>query len=188
MSQAERDAAVPELREQSRQKYLLERKDKEFDLLKWRIKDEEEIFGKERLTEAELKTLEANKKLVQELEKKLLKEDIDENYHIPESYIDDTGKLDRSKKESLLTARYSIEKIEKTEQELWEEHQTEASKLEVMTNKKKKSEYDLVLDDEIDFISDKIINGDLSLDEINEEMEKNEVYIIIYYLLSCLNK
>lgn len=181
LSKAEREAAIPELREESRQNYLLERKNKELDLLRWKIADEEELFRQEKLTDIEIKRLEANKELLEELEKKLLKEeDVDENYQLPESYIDEKGKLDKSKKESLLNSRYTTKEVEKSEQEIVEENKIKASNINVMTIKQKKNEHDLLIEDEIEFLADEIINGDLSLDEINEEIEKNEVFIIYY--------
>lgn len=181
LSKAEREAAISKLREESRQNYLLERKNKELDLLRWKIADEEELFRQEKLTDIEIKRLEANKELLKELEKKLLKEeDMDENYQLPESYIDEKGKLDKSKKESLLNSRYTTKEVEKSKQEIVEENKIKASNINVMTIKQKKNEHDLLIEDEIEFLADEIINGDLSLDEINEEIEKNEVFNIYY--------
>jgi hypothetical protein len=46
-----------------------------------------------------------------------------EYYQLPDGGVDADGKIDTSKREALLTARYTEEGAIRTEQDLWEEQQ-----------------------------------------------------------------
>lgn len=153
-------STIESLREVSRQHYLEKREEKEFKLMEMRVKDDEELFDGMNLSERE----KANRQLLEEMLK--ISKDRnrfsykDEGYHIPDGYEDESGKIDKSKREAVLNARYQEEEQVRPEQELWEEAQIDKSIVR-KSAKQDSSKYDFVLDDQIDFISMDILQGTL---------------------------
>ena len=151
------------LREESRRVYLKKREEKELLLLERQLKDEEEMFGNGRqLTETERKRIEMQRQILEMARKRRKKEDElyskEDGYHLPDD-MEDSKQKKADRDSSLLKSRYIEEKVEKTEQELWEESQTNKAVL----NKKGKSsrnenQYDLVFDEQeqIDFVSQEV--------------------------------
>ena len=54
----------------------------------------------------------------------------DEGYHMPDGYEDDNGRVDKSKRDAVLTTRYVDETQEKpkSDQEIWEEEKIRKAK------------------------------------------------------------
>lgn len=89
----------------------------------------------------------------------------DDGYMMPDTYEDEHGKLDRAKRDSVLTARYQDEEQVKTEQEIWEEEQSKLGKVGFGAKDRKTrqedEQYALIMDNQIDFISQEILKGTL---------------------------
>lgn len=139
------------LREQSRRAYLKKREERELMLLKQSLEDEEVYFKGEKLTEAEKKRIELNKKILAVVDER--KNDDDKHdgfYHLPDelNLKESKNKQDRD----LLTSRYVEPKREKSEGELWEESQTNKAAGFRKKKSTKADEYELVFEDQIDFV------------------------------------
>jgi pre-mRNA-splicing factor ATP-dependent RNA helicase DHX16 len=152
--------SLERLREQSRRVYLKKREEREVTLLKQALEDEEELFKGAKLTAAEKKRIELSKQILATIEEKESKADkLDGLYHMPDEF--DERKSKAKQDAALLTSRYIEPKREKTEGELWEESQT--SKAAAFGSKKQKStgadKYDLVFDDQIDFVMQETNQG-----------------------------
>jgi pre-mRNA-splicing factor ATP-dependent RNA helicase DHX16 len=120
---------VDQLREISRQHYLEKREEKELKLLELTLRDEKDLFDHEELTYEERNRYEINKKILEFSKDKNRFNYKDDSYKLPDSYEDGDGRIDKKKKEAVLTNRY-IEEIQvKSEQELWEESQMKTSKV-----------------------------------------------------------
>jgi len=180
------------LREESRRVYLKQRTERELKLLEQELQDEEEMFDRDTLTEAERKRLDLRKKILQmarEDESKKERQENDGFYRLPDEYEEQEGRTKAEKDNALLKSRYIEEKIEKTEQQLWEESQVQKA----ITNKRSKQgqfgeekEYDLIFDDQIDFIKtderkgydkrnkDKITSRSVSTSSSNDSDSDNE--------------
>ena len=148
------------LREESRRSYLKKRKERELTLLERELAEEEEMFGSEKLTEGERKRLELRRevlKLAKQGGDAAGKDEKGDFYRLPDEYEEREGRTKAEKDSALLKSRYVEEKYEKTEQQLWEEEQTKKASI-VPTKKRGKQndatekEYDLVFDDQIDFV------------------------------------
>ena len=143
--------SLERLREQSRRAYLKKREERELMLLKQSLEDEEVYFKGEKLTEAEKKRIELNKKILAVVDERKVHEDKHDGlYHLPDELNLKESKQKQDK--DLLTTRYVEPNREKSEGELWEESQTHKA----AGFKKKKStgadEYEFVFEDQIDFV------------------------------------
>ena len=148
--------SLKSLREESRRAYLKQRTERELKLLEQELQDEEEMFEGQELTEAEKKRIELRKQILRMARDDKSQKDREENdgfYRLPDEYDDQEGQTKAEKDNALLKSRYLEEKVEKTEQQLWEEAQVQKA---MKTTKKGKTdgqkEYDLVFDDKIDFV------------------------------------
>lgn len=155
------------LREESRKAYLKKREERELELLKQSLQDEEDLFKDQDLTIKEKKRIEIGKKILSMASnRKSDQNQHDGYYRLPdEMNVSDT----KSKRDhAILTSRYVDPKEEKTEGQLWEESQVQ--KATSLHRKKKKEpdekEYDLVFEDEIDFVMQETVKGyDRSVDK-----------------------
>ncbi|KAL8278191.1 hypothetical protein RQP46_009364 [Phenoliferia psychrophenolica] len=100
-------AAMPGLRDQSRQSYLAKREQQQLDLLRIEIADDERDFRGVKLTRKELATLEKKKELLRLAEERLAVDEGFDGYQMPDDYITEQGKIDSKKKKSLLESRYT---------------------------------------------------------------------------------
>ena len=153
---------VNSLRELSRQQYLEKREEKELKLLEMTMKDEEYLFEDVELTEEERKRMDINKNIISMARDKHRFSYKDDGYQMPDAYEDaETGRINKKKREGALTARYETEEVLKSEQEQWEEDQVAKSLLKFGAKDKTSSqnEFDLVFDDQIDFISTEIMKN-----------------------------
>ena len=166
----EEQGTVQQLREISRQHYLEKREEKELRLLELSMRDEEELFAGEKLSAAEQRRREVNKKILELAKDKHRFSYKDDGYHIPDGYEDSEGRVDKRKKEAVLHARYVEEVQAKSEQEQWEEDQMKVSKMQFgsKANGNKDAEgkeYELVFEDQIDFISMEVMKNTNLLEE-----------------------
>lgn len=149
------------LREESRRAYLKKREERELTLLEKSLEDEKELFGEsgEGLTEKERERIRLGREIL-----KMAKgrgtagaDDEDKNdgfYRLPDEYEEKEG-TKAEKDQALLSSRYVEEKGEKSEQQLWEEEQTARAAGMAGGRKGKKKdekEYELVFEDQIDFV------------------------------------
>ncbi|OEU20372.1 putative ATP-dependent RNA helicase [Fragilariopsis cylindrus CCMP1102] len=148
------------LRTESRRVYLKKRQEREVTLLKQSLEDEEELFRNQKLSTTERKRIELGRKIIKMVEKN---ENEDENqddgfYRLPDEYDEKDTK--DAQDQARLSSRYVEDKREKSEQELWEESQTRKADI---THKKKKpsneKQYDLVFEDQIDFVMQETTKG-----------------------------
>ena len=152
---------IAQLREISRQHYLEKREAKELKLLEVSLKDEEYLFDDVPLTAEEQRRKVLNKNILDMATDRYRFGYKDDGYKLPDTYEDEHGRVDKAKRESLLTARYEEEEQVKTEQEQWEEDQQHVAAVSFGAKdiKPKGSEYDYVFEDQIDFISSNILKG-----------------------------
>lgn len=157
------EMSIDKLREQSRRAYLKKREERELTLLQQSLEDEQELFKGEKLTAAEKERIELGKKILK-MAKEREGEAENKNdgfYRLPDEMNEKETKA--SQDQSLLKSRYYDDGKEKTEQELWEESQTQ--KASGLSTKKKSNEpdskYDLLFeeDEQIDFVMQETSKG-----------------------------
>jgi uncharacterized Zn ribbon protein len=74
-----------------------------------------------------------------------------------------TGLIDKTKRDAVLLQRYEEEEVVKSEQESWEEQQIAMASAQFGARDGRDThEYELVMDDQIDFISSQILKGESS--------------------------
>ncbi len=173
------EESIDRLREFSRQQYLEKREQKELELLEKSLKDEAAFFSEEKLSAAERRRKQLDKEILTMAKDKHRFSYKDDNYHIPESYEDSKGKVDRSKKESILRARYVDDGPLKSEQDVWEEDQMKTSKMQLGSRcDAPLPEYDFVFEDQIDFISSALLkNSENFPSESDNEFDDNQDHL-----------
>lgn len=150
---AARDAALPDLRERSRQEYLKKREAERLALLCKQVAEETaELQSGMRLSDRERAEFAKNREILRLAEERLKIDDHRDGYVMPEDYLTEKGKMDRKKKEEALYKRY-VEKDEYgqekfvTEHEEWEREQTSKAKAQIYRPELENTEYDYVMDD-----------------------------------------
>ncbi|OAA56838.1 ATP-dependent RNA helicase DHX8 [Cordyceps fumosorosea ARSEF 2679] len=150
---AARDAALPDLRQRSRQEYLKKREAERLALLRKQVAEETaELQSGVRLSDRERADFAKNREILRLAEERLKIDDHRDGYVMPEDYLTEKGKLDRKKKEEALYKRY-VEKDEYgqekfvTEHEEWEREQTLKAKAQISRPELENTEYDYVMDD-----------------------------------------
>ncbi|KAI9900792.1 hypothetical protein N3K66_005054 [Trichothecium roseum] len=150
---AARSAALPDLRERSRQEYLKKRETERLALLRKQVAEETaELRSGARLSEKEKAEFAKNREILRLAEERLKIDDHRDGYVMPEDYITEKGKLDRKKKEEALYKRY-VEKDEYgqekfvTEHDEWEREQTTKAKAQIQRGELENDGYDYVMDD-----------------------------------------
>ncbi|EHK97866.1 P-loop containing nucleoside triphosphate hydrolase [Glarea lozoyensis ATCC 20868] len=152
---AARSAALPDLRERSRQEYLKKREAERLALLRKQVAEEtEELRSGARLSEKEKAEFAKNREVLRIAEERLRIDDHLDGYAMPDDYITEKGKIDRKKKEEAMYKRY-VDKDEYgqekfvTEHEEWEREQASKAKAQIQSNERlDQGEYDYVLDEE----------------------------------------
>ncbi|KAK2598171.1 hypothetical protein QQS21_005722 [Conoideocrella luteorostrata] len=150
---AARDAALPDIRERSRQEYLKKREAERLALLRKQVAEETaELRSGVRLSEKEKAEFAKNREILRLAEERLKIDDHRDGYYMPEDYITEKGKMDRKKKEEALYKRY-VEKDEfgqekfVTEHEEWEQEQAAKAKAQIQRAEIENEDYDYVMDD-----------------------------------------
>ncbi|KAK6026737.1 helicase protein, partial [Ostertagia ostertagi] len=155
--------SIDKLREESRRQYLAKRKDDKLDELRKVVQDDEMLFANEDLTERERKDMEYRKKVLEYAEQHEKAADImkTKRYYVPDAkvksipteYVEDTEEV-----------RHGGDGAK------WEHEQLLASMLHYGAKdaKSKQEEFELLLDDKIDFIQALQMPG--TLDPKEEEI------------------
>ncbi|KAH9906811.1 P-loop containing nucleoside triphosphate hydrolase protein [Xylariomycetidae sp. FL2044] len=130
-------AAMPDLRERSRQDYLKKRETERLALLRKQVAEESaELRSGVRLSDRERADFAKNREVLRLAEERLRIDDHRDGYYMPEDYITEKGKIDRKRKEDALYKRY-VERDEYgqekfvTEHEEWEREQTQKAKAQI---------------------------------------------------------
>ncbi|XP_074601058.1 DEAH-box helicase 16 lethal (2) 37Cb [Brevipalpus obovatus] len=155
---------VPKLREESRQNYLVKRKQDQLVLLEADIKDEEDLFKPEELTAKEKKELEIKKKILSlatEYEQTKEKETV-KQYYIP--------------KEDETITKMEDEDQTLSEEKKWQDEKLSIAKMSFGAKKKGKSDkdYDLIVDAGIEFIKALTIGGQNTEKEVDPAVYKRQ--------------
>ncbi|KAI5860111.1 P-loop containing nucleoside triphosphate hydrolase protein [Durotheca rogersii] len=148
-------AAMPDLRERSRQDYLKKREAEQLALLRKQVAEETaELSSGVRLTEREVAEFAKNREVLRLAEERLRIDDHRDGYYMPEDYITEKGKIDKKRKEEALYKRY-VERDEYgqekfvTEHEEWEREQTQKAKAQInRAERQYEGDYVPVLDPE----------------------------------------
>ncbi|GAC94707.1 pre-mRNA splicing factor [Pseudozyma hubeiensis SY62] len=122
-----RSAAMPSLRDRSRQEYLAKRSQQRMELLRLEIQDEERFFRGLKMSKREERDLAYKKEVLRLAEERARIDDRDTGYAMPEDYITEKGKLDTAKKEQALYQRYNDARTERLAQQ---SHVTDAEQFE----------------------------------------------------------
>ncbi|XP_036320983.1 pre-mRNA-splicing factor ATP-dependent RNA helicase DHX16 [Rhagoletis pomonella] len=150
----DRDKILPQLRVQSRRKYLEKRKEDKVAELEADIVDDEYLFDEKILTTREREEREYKKQLLQiakEHEKARELERI-QRYHIPQN-------LKKGEKEEYVEVD-ELEKQPHSEQKKWEVEQLASARFQFGSKDAKiKEEYELLLEDQIEFIQALTMDG-----------------------------
>ena len=152
---AARSAALPDLRERSRQEYLKKRETERLALLRKQVAEEtEELRSGVKLSEKEKAEFAKNREVLRIAEERLRIDDHLDGYSMPEDYITEKGKIDKKRKEEAMYKRY-VDRDEYgqekfvTEHEEWEREQTAKAKAQVQSRERvDEGEYDYILDEE----------------------------------------
>ena len=149
-----RDAALPDLRERSRQEYLKKREMERLALLRKQVAEEtSELRSGARLSEKEKADFAKNREILRLAEERLKIDDHRDGYMMPEDYITEKGKMDRRKKEDALYKRY-VDRDEYgqekfvTEHEEWEREQSNKAKAQIQRSERENEDYDYVMDED----------------------------------------
>ncbi|KAH8195315.1 hypothetical protein TruAng_010508 [Truncatella angustata] len=150
-----RRAAMPDLRERSRQDYLKKREAERLALLRKQVAEETaELRNGVRLSDKEKAEFAKNREILRLAEERLRIDDHQDGYYMPEDYITEKGKIDRKKKEEALYKRY-VDRDEYgqekfvTEHEEWEREQAQKAKAQInRAEREYEGDYELVLDEE----------------------------------------
>jgi pre-mRNA-splicing factor ATP-dependent RNA helicase DHX16 len=177
---AARSAALPDLRERSRQEYLKKRETEQIALLRKQVAEEtEELRSGARLSQKEKDEFAKNREVLRLAEERFRIDDHLDGYAMPEDYITEKGKIDSQKKKDAMYKRY-VDRDEYgqekyvTEHEEWEREQTVKAKAQIQsTERVDQGEYDYVLDDaeRIKFIMDSTLAGE------GKGMSKEELFL-----------
>ncbi|KAF4947915.1 hypothetical protein FGADI_10075 [Fusarium gaditjirri] len=150
---ARNKAALPDIRERSRQEYLKKREAERLALLRKQVAEEtDELRSGVRLSEKEKAEFAKNREILRLAEERLNIDDHRDGYYMPEDYITEKGRLDRKKKEEALYKRH-VEKDQfgrekfVTEHEEWEREQATKAKAQIQRAERENDDYDFVMDD-----------------------------------------
>ena len=178
MTKDEQMENLDRLRVLSRRSYLNKREARELELLEREVKDERFLFHDHELSESERKMLEAKERLLETAKRRIELEKDEDRYRMPDA----SGETDRSKKYDVLKRRYDTSedgdnKETKTVQQEWEEAQGARAKATfgAQDRKKQEDDYELLFEDQIEFISEKIEKGEDLKVETKEEQEKRKL-------------
>ena len=159
-----RSAALPDLRERSRQEYLNKREAEKLALLRKQVQEEtEELRSGVKLTEREKADFAKNREVLRLAEERKRIDDHIDGYQMPEDYITEKGKISTQKKKDAMYKRY-VEKDEYgrekyvTEHDEWEREQAAKAKAQIQSHERDDTgDYDYVLDPEqqIQWVMDK---------------------------------
>ena len=97
--------ALKELRIESRQQYLVKRQAQQLELLKQQVHEDESMWSTQRLTKKEMEDIQQRKRALQiALERQNIDDGFD-GYAMPDEYFTKQGKIDKKRREEVLTKR-----------------------------------------------------------------------------------
>ncbi|TGO88202.1 hypothetical protein BPOR_0177g00150 [Botrytis porri] len=166
---AARRAAMPDLRERSRQEYLKKREAERLALLRRQVEDETRELNDpySNLSKKEKAEFDKNRELLRLADERSRIDDHRDGYAMPDDYITEKGKLDQKKKQDALYKRY-VERDEYgqekfvSEHEEWDRQQEKLARNQIQsTERVDQGEYDYILDEEqgIKWIMDSKLPG-----------------------------
>eukprot|EP01119_Soliformovum_irregulare_P023400 TRINITY_DN8163_c0_g1_i3.p1 TRINITY_DN8163_c0_g1~~TRINITY_DN8163_c0_g1_i3.p1 ORF type:complete len:939 (-),score=307.67 TRINITY_DN8163_c0_g1_i3:49-2865(-) len=166
MSHADRLRNVDQLKKDSREEYVGKRAVEQMEKMRLEIADEEAIFANEKVSLAERREHELKKEIYKAGMARLNLDVKVDTYQMPLSGLDENGKMDMKKRNALLTDRYvdiptEEHGSENVDQLTWESKQSYASALKFGSenNREFNDGYDLIFEDQIQFIQQGIIAG-----------------------------
>ena len=176
-----RAAALPSLRIESRQQYLGKRQAQQIELLRMQVREDEIMFANERLTKREIEEMNQRKAALRIAEERQKIDDGVDGYAMPDEYFTKQGKIDRKRREEVLTKRYHDQKNEKyiTDGDQWEQYQTKVATSQMTkTNRAPPSDqYEYVFDESqnVSFLMEDQIAGSSSAERRELERRLKEV-------------
>ncbi|KIJ54838.1 hypothetical protein M422DRAFT_775059 [Sphaerobolus stellatus SS14] len=176
---AARVAAMPNIRERSRQEYLSKREIQQIELLRKEIEDEENLFNGMKMSRREQRDLDYKKEVLALAEARMKINDRPEGYQLPEDYFTEQGRIDKKKKENVLYQRYEEAQPKEgqfvTDVDQWEAAQTKHStfKTGAMDKIEIVEEYDYVFDESqtIQFVMEKTLSGEGLMSEKDKMLD-----------------
>lgn len=177
-----RQAAMPSLRDRSRQEYLAKRSQQQIELLRLEIAEAEQLFKGVKLTKREERDLKFKKDTLKVIEEKERADDGTDGYMLPEDYLTEQGRVSSKKKEAALYKRYDDAKAERqaqanhiTDVDLYEKEQLDRAMVTAPAEQGADSgDYEYVFDEEqtIKFIMDSAnkLEGDMKPEDV--ELQK----------------
>jgi pre-mRNA-splicing factor ATP-dependent RNA helicase DHX16 len=151
-----RKAAMPDLRERSRQEYLKKRETEQLALLRKQVEDETRELNDpySNLSEREKAQFAKNRQILRLADERLRIDDHLDGYAIPDDYITEKGKIDQKRKQDALYKRcierdeYGQERFV-TEHEEWDRQQLALARNQIQsTERVDEGEYDYILDED----------------------------------------
>ncbi|OQS02499.1 pre-mRNA-splicing factor ATP-dependent RNA helicase [Thraustotheca clavata] len=156
-----RNAEIEAHRAKSRRVYLESRTEKMKKMIDYAIKDEELMFGEEQLTQKERERRELNESVLA-IEKAKERGDKIDAYVMPDAsdqYDADGNRIKKNVEDFKIIEKDDVGQI-KTEQEIWEETQLKyAARDKYGAQDRQAVEYELEMDDQIEFISQQMMAG-----------------------------
>ncbi|KKA30072.1 hypothetical protein TD95_005034 [Thielaviopsis punctulata] len=152
-NEAERRAALPDIRLRSRQDYLNKRQVEKLALLRRQVAEETaELRSGVKLSKREIAEFAKNRQLLQIMEERERIDDHADAYVMPEDYMTEQGKIDKKRKEDALYRRqvdrdeFGHEKLV-TENDQWESEQTAKAKAQILVAERENDgDYAYVMD------------------------------------------
>jgi len=179
MTEEERKLVFEESRIVSRQAYLEKRETKKIDELVEAIEDEKLLFAGEELTAKEKRDFAIKQRVLDLVKQRNDTIDKTPNYVMPESYDDTKKPESRSRRYKVLDNRHDTveDNVLPTDQDVHEGIQLEHAK-NIVGRKHEKAqrgtEYEMVLEDQVDFVKDAISSAEVNYLEAPDEESVKE--------------
>ncbi|KAL0488111.1 pre-mRNA-splicing factor ATP-dependent RNA helicase [Acrasis kona] len=177
----ERKQVLSKLRDYSRRRYLGKREEQKIEELIKELEDDEAMWADSELTARELENRQNLRNIIQYARSR---EDINkiETYVMPDAYYDEELKKSKQDKRfQVLTKRYEEKKNknkkpEPSEHEKWEKYKIGSATMRFGSRDQQhpdqnEKQYELIVEDEIEFIAEDILKGKM---ELPEELKKLE--------------
>jgi pre-mRNA-splicing factor ATP-dependent RNA helicase DHX16 len=174
-----RAEAMPDLRKESRQQYLVKRQAQQIELLKLQVHEDEVLWANQRLTRREVDDIQQRKETLRlALERQNIDDGFD-GYAMPDEYFTKQGKIDKKRREEVLTKRYHESKNERyvTDGDQWEQYQTKLATSQLAPGRAiHVDNYEYVFDEaqNVSFIMDTTMPGATSAERRQLELKLKE--------------
>lgn len=169
----DRERLVPKLRVQSRRDYLAKRKEDKVAELEADILDDEYLFDEAKLTRKEREDRDYKKRLLDIAKEHEQARDLErvQRYHMPKD-------MKKGEKDEYVEVD-ERERLPNSEQKKWEAEQLQSALFKFGSRDPKANEYDLLLEDEIEFVQVLRMDGSKDMEKKPEvtEAEKKKMTI-----------